>query len=326
MTPPAQSLYEVLGLTPSATVDEIKSAYRRAARRTHPDHGGSSEHFHLISEAYQVLSDPEQRSAYDRRLGRSGAAGPVAGASPARPAGTAGSGGAAGSGAAAGKPVPNPDFGKPPVFEPDFTPQRPPAIPLAMIGRQVNGEPERPGLFKRMGSSAGSRFDAENLTIGLLANSLLPDYPAGRLVNSLRIPDSGPRGGNLEIGHVLLGGYRMAVIDSIMASPGAWYWDGTQLRHRGRAVGSLRLADAVRTLQERFPDVRVSGWLVLHSPNQNPFEPIIDSPPNLPESAPVDVVNPGTLARDLRRFFSTGPQPNTVLLPVLGALLDATKQ
>ncbi|MBF4993695.1 J domain-containing protein [Arthrobacter gandavensis] len=321
MTPPAQTLYEVLGLTPSATVDEIKSAYRKAARRAHPDQGGSSELFHLISEAYQVLSDPEQRSAYDRRLGRAGSAGPVSGASPVRPAGTGGAGGGT-----AGRPAPSPDFGRPPVFEPDFTPQRPPAIPLAMIGRQVNGEPERPGLFKRLGSSAGSRFDAENLTIGLLANSLLPDYPAGRLVNSLRIPDSGPRGGNLEIGHVLLGGYRMAVVDSIMASPGAWYWDGKQLRHRGRPVGSLRLADAVRTLQEKFPDVRVSGWLVLHSPNQNPFEPIIDSPPDLPESAPVDVVNPGTLARDLRRFFSTGPQPNTVLLPVLGALLEATKQ
>lgn len=322
MTPPNQSLYEVLGLTPSATSEQIKSAYRRAARRSHPDQGGSSELFHLVSEAYQVLSDPLQRSAYDRRLGHAGTGAAPNGSSPARPAGT-GAGTAPGR---PGRPAPNPDFGKSPVFEPDFSPQRPPAIPLAMISRQVNGEPERPGLFKRMGSSAGSRYDAENLTIGLLANSLLPDYPAGRLVNSLRIPDSGRRGGVLEIGHVLLGGYRMAVIDSMMASPGAWYWDGKTLRHRGHAVGSLRLDDAVRTLQERFPDVRVSGWLVLHNADQNPFEPVIDSPPNLPESAPVDVVNPGTLARDLRRFFSTGPQPNTVLLPVLGALLDAAKQ
>lgn len=319
MTPPAQTLYEVLGLTQSATAEQIKSAYRRAARDTHPDHGGSSERFHLVSEAYQVLSDPEQRSAYDLRLGRGGTAGVPSGSSPVRPAASA-------AAAASGRPAPNPDFGKSPVFVPDFSPQNPPAIPLAMIGRQVNGEPVRPGLFKRLGSSAGARFDAENLTIGLLANSLLPDYPAGRLVNSLHIPDSGPRGGSLDIGHVLLGGYRMAVIDSLLSSPGAYYWDGVQLRHRGHAVGSLRLADAVSTLQERFPDQLVSGWLVLHSPNGNPFEPIIDSPPNLPASAPIDVVNPGTLLRDLRRFFSTGPQPNTVLLPALGALIDASAQ
>ncbi|MBD8044177.1 DnaJ domain-containing protein [Arthrobacter sp. Sa2BUA2] len=319
MTPPAQTLYEVLGVTPSATADEIRSAYRRAARQTHPDHGGSSERFHQVSEAYQVLSNAEQRAAYDLRLGRAGTAGKPAGASPLR---TAPPGRPPGS----GRPAAHPDFGRPPVFEPDFSPQRPPVIPLAQLGRQVTGQPERPGLFKRLGSSAGSRFDAENLTIGLLSESLLPDYPAGRLVNNLRIPDSGPRGGTLEIGHVLLGGYRMAVIDSLMSSPGGYYWDGTSLRHRGHTVGSLRLADAVRTLQDRFPELNVCGRLVLHSPNRNPFEPIIDSPPNLPDSAPMDVVNPGTLARDLRRFFSTGPGPNTVLLPVLGALIDASAQ
>lgn len=319
MTPPAQTLYEVLGVAPSATAEQIKTAYRRAARETHPDHGGSSERFHLVSEAYQVLSHPEQRAAYDLRLGRAGSTGRPAGSSPVRPAPNR-------STSPAGQPAANPGFGRPPVFEPDFSPQHPPVIPLSLLGRQVTGQPERPGLFKRLGSSAGSRFDAENRTIGLLSNSLLPDYPAGRLVNNLRIPDAGPRGGTLEVGHVLLGGYRMAVVDSLMSSPGGYYWDGTVLRHRGHPVGSLRLADAVRTLQDRFPEFNVCGWLVLHSPNNNPFEPIIDSPPDLPGPAPVDVVNPGTLARDLRRFFSTGPAPNTVLLPVLGALIDASAQ
>ncbi|WP_312179514.1 J domain-containing protein [Arthrobacter sp.] len=319
MTPPAKTLYQVLGVTPSATAEQIRSAYRRAARETHPDHGGSSESFHQVSEAYQVLSNADQRAAYDRRLGRASSAGSPAGSSPLRPEPARGAPGP-------GRPAANPDFGKPPVFEPDFSPQHPPVVPLSVLGRQVNGQPERPGLFKRIGSSAGARFDAENLTIGLLSNSLLPDYPAGRLVNSLRVPDTGPRGGALEIGHVLLGGYRMAVIDSLMSSPGAYYWDGVALRHRGHPVGSLRLADAVRTLQDRFPHINVCGWLVLHSPNGNPFEPIIDSPPDLPEAAPIDVVNPGTLARDLRRFFSTGPRPNTVLLPALGALIDASAQ
>lgn len=311
------TLYQVLGIQPSATAEEIRSAYRRAARATHPDHGGSSERFHQVSEAYQVLSDPQQRAAYDQRLGRAGSAGAPAGASPVRTSRPAPAG---------SRPAAHPDFGKPPVFEPDFGPRNPPVIPLSQLGRQVTGQPERPGLLRRLGTNAGSRFDAENLTIGLLSRSLLPDYPAGRMVNSVSLPGALPDGGTLDVGHVLLGGYRMAVIDSRLSSPGGYYWDGTVLRHRGTPAGPLRLADAVRSLQDRFPDINVRGWLVLHGPGANPFEPIIDSPPDLPESAPLDVVNPGTLARDLRRFFSTGPRPNTVLLPALGALIAASSQ
>ena len=60
--------YEVLGVSREATPDEIKKAYRRLARELHPDVNPgeeASERFKLVTHAYDVLSDPEQRARYD---------------------------------------------------------------------------------------------------------------------------------------------------------------------------------------------------------------------------------------------------------------------
>lgn len=71
-TPPRASqgragvFYDVLGITTSATSDEIRSAYRRLARTLHPDlnpHAG--DRFKQVTEAYSVLSDPAKRATYD---------------------------------------------------------------------------------------------------------------------------------------------------------------------------------------------------------------------------------------------------------------------
>ena len=61
--------YEILGVSKNATEAELKSAYRRLARKHHPDvdkSPGASEKFKEIGEAYQVLSDPNKRRTYDQ--------------------------------------------------------------------------------------------------------------------------------------------------------------------------------------------------------------------------------------------------------------------
>ncbi len=61
--------YKVLGVARNATADEIKKSYRRLAKQYHPDVNkgdkGAEERFKEISEAYNCLSDPEQRKKYD---------------------------------------------------------------------------------------------------------------------------------------------------------------------------------------------------------------------------------------------------------------------
>jgi molecular chaperone DnaJ len=60
--------YEVLGVSRDASIDEIKKAYRRLARQLHPDVNPgeeASERFKLVTHAYDVLSDPDQRARYD---------------------------------------------------------------------------------------------------------------------------------------------------------------------------------------------------------------------------------------------------------------------
>lgn len=57
--------YQTLGINKNATADEIKSAYRKLAKKHHPDLGGDPEKFKEINEAHDILSDPTKKSQYD---------------------------------------------------------------------------------------------------------------------------------------------------------------------------------------------------------------------------------------------------------------------
>ncbi|NBD36897.1 MAG: DnaJ domain-containing protein, partial [Chloroflexi bacterium] len=61
--------YQVLNVGKNASPEEIKRAYRRQARRYHPDVNSkpdAEERFKEVNQAYEVLSDPEKRAMYDR--------------------------------------------------------------------------------------------------------------------------------------------------------------------------------------------------------------------------------------------------------------------
>ena len=60
--------YDILGVSKTASQDEIKKAYRKLAMKHHPDKGGDEHKFKEISVAYDTLSDPQKRIEYDQSL------------------------------------------------------------------------------------------------------------------------------------------------------------------------------------------------------------------------------------------------------------------
>eukprot|EP00755_Sulcionema_specki_P006254 Sspe_Gene.34963::Locus_16974_Transcript_1_1_Confidence_1.000_Length_2388::g.34963::m.34963/K03686/dnaJ; molecular chaperone DnaJ len=70
-----RSHYDTLGIHRKASASEVKKAYREKAKKYHPDmnKGATTEDFGKITEAYNVLNDPQKRQAYDMSLGQGGA-------------------------------------------------------------------------------------------------------------------------------------------------------------------------------------------------------------------------------------------------------------
>ncbi|MDI2097542.1 J domain-containing protein [Ruicaihuangia caeni] len=69
-SPLASSPYEVLGVPPTASQEELRKAYRRMLRATHPDMGGNPVRFHAVQRAWQRVGTPEDRAAWDAGRGR----------------------------------------------------------------------------------------------------------------------------------------------------------------------------------------------------------------------------------------------------------------
>jgi len=68
-TKKAPNYYYLLGLSHNATIEEINQAYRKLAKKYHPDvPEGDEENFKMLAEAYKVLRDPRERKRYDAKV------------------------------------------------------------------------------------------------------------------------------------------------------------------------------------------------------------------------------------------------------------------
>ena len=81
-SPLASSPYEVLGVSATVSDDELRRAYRKRLRETHPDAGGRAAEFHAVQDAWELVGTPEARAAYDARGLRGPASAPTAYAPP----------------------------------------------------------------------------------------------------------------------------------------------------------------------------------------------------------------------------------------------------
>lgn len=311
MTEGRSTHYQVLRVAVTATEKEIKAAYRRAARTAHPDHGGDAATFRRVTAAYETLIDPARRRAYDRTYG----------AGEARDASSDGGAhfDAPAAGSRASATVRRPGTGRntagdPPVYVPPYDAggSGVPLIPFGLARQQVHGMPRKRGIF-----GAEARIQRETRTVQLLTRQVLPGIPAARLINGLQSPAD-----NSHIDHAVLAGYRLALVNSMLLPKGAYAWNGRTLNHGGRSVAPPQLARVVWAMQEIFPELNVTGWTVVHSPDGNLHEPVIDHhrrPAGGLET--VQIVNAAGMVRGLKEFLASGPAPNTVNVPVLARLL-----
>lgn len=187
--------YDILGVEPSAGDAEIKTAYRRLARKYHPDvskESGAEENFKAVNEAYEALRDPQKRAAYDQLRAR----GYRPGDEVQPPAGGYGHGGGggdfdfdevfAGSGAGGGFS----DF-----FESLFRRQ---AGGGYSQQQQARGRPGPADLRARLAVSLETVYRGDSVRVGLNGKTFEVRVPKGiKPGQAIRLAGQGTGGGNL---------------------------------------------------------------------------------------------------------------------------------
>lgn len=291
------SPYEILGVPHGATREEIKVAFRKAARASHPDLGGSEDQFKAVQQAYQVLSDAQSSTRFEKSFQSPGHA-PRAGSAPR---------------AYDEKLRTSPQQPKAQLateFEPRLDDASFTLLDRAHSIQRVHGEPRKRGLF-----SSRSRLTREAHTINLLTKNVLNILPAARLINGL----NSPGGGHLD--HVLVAGYRMAVLNTMTLPEGYYSFDGNVLRHGNK----MTQPPALNTtgIQRAFMQMNVVAFTLVLAGNGNPHEPVIEyhrrADPTLSSSP--NVLNAAGLIRELKLFLGSGPSPNVVDRALLARLL-----
>ncbi|WP_022871852.1 J domain-containing protein [Nesterenkonia alba] len=288
----SDDLYAILGVPADADAATLRAAYRRRARQTHPDHGGSAEEFHHVQAAWEVLGEESTRAEYDRRR-RSG----TSEESPSAPT-EEGSGFTYSRSTATRRPAPRTGDRKqrrsaaadqPPVYQPPLSEPQP--LSLTLTSQKVHGEFRRSGLF-----GAGRSQRLHTRTVELLQRHLLEQLPAARLFNDVHLGPPGrdrkgrlqhPKGGE-RAEHVVIAGTSLVVVAALEVPATAAAWDGRALRVAGRRITPPNLAAQAAklrtTLAGLLPEgspagagVKVSSQLILHAADGDLFHPVVET-------------------------------------------------
>lgn len=332
-----RSAYEVLGVSFDADSTQLKAAWRRAARRTHPDYGGDAAEFRVVSYAWELVSDPDSRRDYDRGFSAAGAQRPATDRSSGAPssgpsaapyasarAGRRGS--RSRTGTRTGRRTTGGAGGRMPngsgtiTYVPPLDEEM--VLDLARSSQQIHGAPRKRGILP-----AGHRLVREARTIRALQTHVLASLPATRLVNGLHLTFGRLNSGAID--HVLLCGDRLAVIGSLQVLDGVYRWDGAELWKGDRRISPPSLAPAMVALQRAFPDCSIGGFVLVLGPDDNPHAPVIqldrtrsvlDSDAGFLTDPPA---NPLQFGRDVKMFLGTGSRSATVDRRLLARLLGA---
>ncbi|MGM7668834.1 DnaJ domain-containing protein [Microbacterium sp. A93] len=317
-----RSAYEVLEVSFDADTAQLKAAWRRAARRTHPDYGGDVAEFRLVSYAWELVGDPGSRRDYDRGFSTAGArrsgtgrqtGGPSSGPAASYASAPSASARASRTGRSASGPGTI-------TYVPPLDDEM--VLDLARSSQQIHGAPRKRGILP-----AGHRLVREARAIRTMQTHVLASLPATRLVNGLHLTFGRLNSGAID--HVLLCGDRLAIIGSLQVPDGVYRWDGAELWKGDRRISPPSLAPAMVALQRAFPDCTIGGFVLVLGPDDNPHAPVIqlDRTRSMLDSEAGFLTDPPAhplqFGRDVKMFLGTGSRSATVDRRLLARLLGA---
>lgn len=275
--------YDVLGVSHSASEQEIRRAYLALAKQHHPDLGGDAARFDKITKAWQQLSSldsaPQPTPAPPRR---------------SRPKNSA-------------RPKPETVRFIPPLTDgPLQVGSNPPVTVDSLLAQQVVHGTVPGGLLRRKTRALHIQLSE------ILQSRVQSALPAVRIFHGVKLSR------RLVLDTVLLGGSKIAVFAVQHAPPDVYQFNGTELTGR-KTISLPDLSAAVAGLQKLFPDFEIGGFAVIFS--TNPHAPTIVAQDGLntlgltdPPASIMDAV------RDIKLFIGTG-QHQVVDRQALGRLI-----
>ncbi|MDO5493674.1 MAG: DnaJ domain-containing protein, partial [Nesterenkonia sp.] len=294
---PEADLYSVLGVPAEADLQQIRRAYRRRVRDSHPDRGGSAAQFQRVRHAFEVLGDDESRTAYDRSLRRRSAGGGdddeddrTGWGGYGRGTFTAGTRGSSAGAERTGGHRPSGAAHLPPVYVPDLSEPEP--LSLTLTSQRVHGDLSPAGLG---GLFSGGPSRRAQRSVEMVDRLVLSELPAARLFHdvSLAAPEVDRRGRprvsrsapRAEL--VLVCGDAIVVAAVVEVPAATASWDGRTLRAAGRAMTVPDVVDQARTLRAtltrrlaeagREVALSIHGQVFLVSPDGSPMSPVVET-------------------------------------------------